>query len=935
MRLLTYAVRRIADVPVVIVVAARSNQPAVDPLASALRQAPGGTQLHPAALTPAGGAQLVRRFVPAADDELCRTCHAATGGNPFLLSELARDLDRRGGTDDLGVPDRLVGAVLTRIEHGPPGSLSLARAVAVLGRTAPLRHAAVVAGLDLDAAGAAADALAAAEVLRAGRPLEFCHPILASAVAEAMPSSDVSAAHARAAHLLADEDGASELIGAHLLATEPSGDPWSCRQLTIAGRDAVGRGAPNIAVRFLRRALAEPPDDPGRAEVLLELGAAEALDLDLDPAIDHLRRGIDRLTDLHARLGASLLLVGVLYHCGRFAEMVSTLEPALRACEPGTSDLVVRAEADLVNATLGDAGTRRLMAGRTARLVRRVRSGEANASPTLAAAAAELVVTGIDASYAADLAERALASARGDHDRYQSWPHVALRCLAIAGRPELARRSLDFKVDRARQQGSLQELRALLSLRSEVAIRSGDLAVAEADVREVTALVDEAGWPFGYEFALANLIVVLVERDEHAAAAALVEAHLPDPSPSAPAERYANHYLLAGRGRLRLARGDVESGTADLLEVGRRQDALGESNPAVIDWRSQAALGLLRLGDPARAMDLAAQELALAQRFGAIGPIGVAERAMGLVEGGAVGLPWLQRAVDTLGPSPARLDHARALVDLGAALRRAGQRGHAGEALRDGAALAERCGATALQRRAMTELRATGARPRRATLTGRHALTASELRVAELAGAGRSNAHIAAACCSSASAPSSSTSAAPTASSASSHDEASPPPSTATTPCREGGGVSAAAAVDGDAGVVAGRRTVGRVAWRWSATPSRTGWREGPQGTGSRTVPTASFGRVEVDVLRDRNATFERGSSGARHGTMGAARDGSPQQVLDHVHRRPRADGPVDQHRRNEPRQRSLPGDRQGVQTSASGVDRARRVTRPVVAGRA
>jgi DNA-binding CsgD family transcriptional regulator len=56
---------------------------------------------------------------------------------------------------------------------------------------------------------------------------------------------------------------------------------------------------------------------------------------------------------------------------------------------------------------------------------------------------------------------------------------------------------------------------------------------------------------------------------------------------------------------------------------------------------------------------------------------------------------------------------------------------------------AHRCGAVALADRAADELRATGARPRRRSLTGRDALTAAERRVAALAAAGHSNRQIA------------------------------------------------------------------------------------------------------------------------------------------------------------------------------------------------
>ena len=84
-----------------------------------------------------------------------------------------------------------------------------------------------------------------------------------------------------------------------------------------------------------------------------------------------------------------------------------------------------------------------------------------------------------------------------------------------------------------------------------------------------------------------------------------------------------------------------------------------------------------------------------------------------------------------------------ALVELGAALRRANQRTAGREPLRTGQDLAQRCGATRLAQRARAELIAAGARPRRGAVTGLEALTASERRVAELAAAGMSNPEIA------------------------------------------------------------------------------------------------------------------------------------------------------------------------------------------------
>lgn len=121
----------------------------------------------------------------------------------------------------------------------------------------------------------------------------------------------------------------------------------------------------------------------------------------------------------------------------------------------------------------------------------------------------------------------------------------------------------------------------------------------------------------------------------------------------------------------------------------------------------------------------------------------MALRVAGLIDWGERGANLLTEAVSRLEQTQARVEHARALIDLGSVLRYAGQLTSARQRLAAGMDMAHRCDADGLVDTAHQELRLAGARPRRATLTGRDAFTASERRVATMAAEGMTNKEIA------------------------------------------------------------------------------------------------------------------------------------------------------------------------------------------------
>ena len=232
---------------------------------------------------------------------------------------------------------------------------------------------------------------------------------------------------------------------------------------------------------------------------------------------------------------------------------------------------------------------------------------------------------------------------------------------------------------------------------------------------------------------------MLVERDRLGAASELVESlELTD----AQLRVDEGVVLLCARGIVRVASGDRERGLADLLEADRRMSAAGMDLSTRGDWVPAAALTLAELGQAKEAGELADREVADARRYGSARRLGIALMTSGLLTSGDQRVARLTDAVAVLEGSPARLEHARALVGLSRALRALGRRGQSREPLFRALDLADRCGAVRLAEKARAELLAGGARPRRAALTGVAALTPAELRTARAA-QGMSNREIA------------------------------------------------------------------------------------------------------------------------------------------------------------------------------------------------
>lgn len=341
----------------------------------------------------------------------------------------------------------------------------------------------------------------------------------------------------------------------------------------------------------------------------------------------------------------------------------------------------------------------------------------------------------LNAEESARLAERALGDgrlARAAPESPAATP--ASHLLIVTDRVEAADTAIRAGLEGARERGS--ELAFAMWSVTDCArgFFLGDLAEAEAAGR--LALAASAGFA-GQLGAVAYLVPVLVERDLLDEAEDLLDRHPPVGA------RVVDVYARRARVQLLLAQHRWERAAALSLALGDELAARGVADHPTMWWRTWAATALGALGrrDEALAVIAAAHDNARAARTPrSLGPL---LRAEGLIRGGEDGLRCLEDAVEVLHTIPAPLEQTRTLVELGAMQRRLKLRAEARETLKRGLDLADRCGALRLAGRAREELAATGAKPRRARLTGVDALTPSELRVARMAASGLSNLEIA------------------------------------------------------------------------------------------------------------------------------------------------------------------------------------------------
>ncbi|GLZ29007.1 hypothetical protein Lesp02_11970 [Lentzea sp. NBRC 105346] len=745
LRWLTRLAKRLDSLRVLLVTAvregdSRTDRPLVTEMTSFCHH-----ELRPAALSVTATSELVcKQTGEWPDEEFVLACHETTDGNPmFLMSILlnlaysgivpaAKHVDVVRSLRPAQLRERLIQCLQTQSDP----VRSFARAVAVLGEHVDVELIGHLAGLDAIGSATAMRTMHQLGLLKSDQHPTFMHLVVQDAIEEWMTAEEREELHLRAVKLLHGSGYPAEQVAAQLMTITSQHDWWAIEVLRSAADTAMRRGAPEVAARYLRRALLDAsPDGEDRARLLVDLATAER-GFDASASVRHISYAVPLLRTVRDRAAAVVRIAPtVLVSASRpvrdLLERVSDElgDPVMLA---GVDrELAFRLEARLRYswhsdpAQLGDS-VRRLLALGDQDLV----GSGAERELLVVLLDAAMLTAKLPATEVARLGRRVL-----DHEPASSGHvHTALPLLvttmAAADALEDLAPWLDLALDRARMQDVTIEHALIRTEQALTLLHLGRLDEARSaafDALDLTAL----DWKGSNATAAVALAAVAIELREPQLISRLLDLQ----------QERTDHACLAAiyrllHGAAAALSGDLDRALEYNLECGRALERAGWRNPVLFPWRLTAASLHARLGDREAALELAEEARSRAVTWGAPSGVGRALCTLARLTPGPRGLDLARESVEVLGESANSFELAKALLELGTRERAEGEP-DAGHHLRRAQELALQCGANWLVAKSAEELETTD------TSGLRTALTKSEYKVAGLAVDGHTNQEIA------------------------------------------------------------------------------------------------------------------------------------------------------------------------------------------------
>ncbi|GAA0469231.1 transcriptional regulator [Paractinoplanes deccanensis] len=655
---------------------------------------------------------------------------AETRGNPLALIELTRGLSSTRMAGGLGLlstgplSGRIEDSFLSRVRElpAPARRLLLVAAAEPTGDPDLVRRAAGLLGLTLGQPGTE-------DLLSIGAEVRFRHPLVRSAVYRAASSDERRAAH-RALAEVTDSHTAPERRAWHRAAAAAGPDEDVAGELERSAEHAQSRGGVAAAAAFLQRAVALSADPARRAERVIAAAETTLHAGDFE-AVSRLLRSLDSRQLAGLQRGRATLVEGHLaYALGHGSRTASAI--LLRAAEQfaaldpqGARETAVHAwllAGGVVNRDELVALSRSILdilpPGGDG-LVDLILDGSALVVTEGRAAAAPILTKVTETMLAMPDTELLRWGRLAPIGPYCSWNFEALRALA------------NRQVELLREAGALHHIPENLINLGVALLRFGDFAEAAAAVEEgdlITTVIGSRPLPPYVALQLYAL------RGQEPQTVELVT----DTLQQATATEFGTALVGA-----RLAAAILYNGLARHAEALRyAREAEENWNPWLSAWVLPETIeAASRAGDAAAAHDALDQLLEATAPFDSDFPAGLQARARALLADDADADALYREAIERLGRTRMRPDLARAHLLYGEWLRRHQRRLDARGQLRIAYDMFVSIGMEAFAARTRRELMATGETVRKRTTEAANSgeLTAQELQIARLVGAGLSN----------------------------------------------------------------------------------------------------------------------------------------------------------------------------------------------------
>ena len=732
---LEFAVRRLRDEPIALLLARRSGEAAGEP---GLERALPEDRLLRVPIGPLDfvplNAVLHERLGTVLPRPTLHRIHELSGGNPFFALELARRPELLDA--GRGLPPTLDALVRGRVDAlSEQARRALLAAAAASQPTVELVEGVV----------GAPDVLAQAEsagiVTLEHGSIRFEHPLLASAAYAAGDPPERRETHRRLGALIRDHEERARHLA--LAATGP--DEAVAAALEEAAARARARGAPASAAELSEQAaLLTPPDQA--EDVRRRTADAGYYQFESGDS----RRARAMLEEVATQLPAGTERADVLIRLARVRSYSDDLKAATELFQQAAEDA---GESALLKARALEGAATQLVRRRT-RLAEAVEQSKAAAElarelgeETLLAEAlgsqllAEATLGRAEAAETLDAALEHQQAAESERILAQpKWTAAITRMWW--GEPAEVRRTYEELIERGREFGDEGSLAYVYVLLAQADCLLGDFERARRDTEAAREIGEQAGQDTFVAYALA----VRAYADAHcgrpeearqAAAAALELAVKTQMT-------LAKHFATAALGLLELTLGRAEDAAArlaPLVEFARTEQT---AEPGVTRFVPDHVEALVELGRLGEAEELLGWYEANARRLKRRGALASALRCRGLLAATAGeldgALMLFEQALEEHDAAPAPFDRARTVLAHGAALRRAKRKAEARAALEAAVAAFEALDAAVLADRARSELARIGGRRR-----SDGGLTATERQIAELVAEGRSNKEVAAA----------------------------------------------------------------------------------------------------------------------------------------------------------------------------------------------